>query len=73
MRTTLPYFILTLGVLCWIFLFSGIAKWLKLPSFDRILNNILGDPNYTKNIIIIFVLILLLSILLFRLGRLKQT
>lgn len=35
------YFIL--GILSWIFVFSGIFKWLGIPSFDQFLFMMLGE------------------------------
>ncbi|WP_025786136.1 hypothetical protein [Sporosarcina sp. D27] len=44
-----------LGILSWTLMFSGIFKWAGVPTFDKILTAVLGEPTAITNILAIVI------------------
>ena len=49
------FMVLLLGFFTWIFVVSGVFKWLAIPSFDRLLSTIFGESSFLNNLLILLI------------------
>lgn len=60
-----------LGFVSWVLIFSGIFKWLGVPTFDKLLHRVLGPPN-AFNIVLTLLLTATLIFIVLKLPTFKR-
>ncbi|KGR76990.1 hypothetical protein [Ureibacillus sinduriensis] len=63
--------IFILGICTWVFLLSGVLRWLGIPSLDQLLYMMFGEPNGLNGLYAILLAIPIVYIIL-RLLRLNE-
>ncbi|MGE7917302.1 hypothetical protein [Lysinibacillus xylanilyticus] len=61
------YFII--GLMIGISVFNGILKWLNIPTYDQLLESILGKPDTLNNFIALIITGILIYLIIFGISK----